>query len=275
MKRFENVWFIAAAFCFALVLALGTGCGKDKPKDSGGSAGGPAAHAPAGGSPSAPAGAPDAGQAGKSSGGDMTAYHYVMEGSHPVEGKNRIDMKVADGGKKTNVQMSHMENGQWVVDMYMISDGQFSYLMDPKAKTAIKAPINEEAMENMPEGMMEAPTWDSFLEQTPGVNASEKGSETINGVKTKVYEISMEGNVAKYYVDSDNIIRRISGKEEGVEGEMVMDVVTFDKSPKFSEADFTPPAGYQIMDMSKMMEGMGMPEGMELPEGVEMPDMPQ
>jgi hypothetical protein len=138
--------------------------------------------------------------------------------------------------------------------------------------------------EAVPEDMVFVPTWTEYKDQyLSGAGVEEQGTEEVNGVSTTKYKVKgLEGTDSGFvYVDKDNIIRRLEGFDPTGKKTLSINFVKVEVNPALTDADFTPPSDYNIMDMSGMMKdnpgGMppgGMPPGMMPPGGMPPGGMP-
>lgn len=204
-----------------------------------------------------------------SAGAELKTFRYVVEYSNPAQGeKMRLEYLADD--KRFNIVLSM--GGK--ISTQLISDGTALYMLQPESKMAMKMPREEgEPPEGIPAEMLVMPAWTKFQEEHKEMGFNKKGESELNGKKVTLYETKVANIKISYFVDDQNIIRRIQAVDPSGKDLYTMDIIEFDPKPQVSDADFKVPQGYQLHDMSQMMKSLE--QGKPMPEAPEAPPAPE
>lgn len=186
------------------------------------------------------------------------------------EGEQPMKMEYyRDKGKECFI-VKNKEKGKYKTQTMVIYGKDAVYMVMPDQKMAMKMsrenPMVERYFTHRTSFEQLQPDWLKYVKnrlENEDVVIKEDGNEKIRGVNCRVIRIADKktGSESVCYVDKDNIMRRwiYSGNDAGSK-KVTYDVLEASFDKPIPAERFEVPQGYQITDMSRMMQMQGYPK---------------
>ncbi len=158
-------------------------------------------------------------------------------------------------GKKQAFEMENRIDGEMQKSKTIITP-ESMFIINYEDKQVIKFPVDtdDESME-MYGGANGGFDLSSLVAEVTGVESGKKGTETILGKKCIMYEYAEPGgSKGKYWIHNGFLIKAEFIDEEGKHA--YMEVTEYNIDIAISKSEFDIPPGFQVQDMTNMMEQM-------------------
>jgi len=160
-----------------------------------------------------------------------------------------------DFGKKQAFEMENKLDGE-VQKSKTIITPENMFMINYEDKQVIKFPVNtdDESME-MYGGADGGFDLSGLVAEVTGEASGKKGTETVLGKKCDLYEYAdPDGSKGKYWIHKGFLIKAEFIDEDGKHA--FMEVTEYKVDVVVNKSEFDIPAGFQVQDMTKMMEQM-------------------
>ncbi len=161
-------------------------------------------------------------------------------------------------GTNMRMEMSEGTGAGKVLKTTSIFKGDIMYMLDPVNKTAMKM-IVKPAQGQKKEESPKCDKWEDCIKAgNPNTTVTNRGKEKWEGQEYTVYRVTdnKTKDYLDYYVDAKGMVKRWVSYD--AKGNLLADtrMLKFEVGKPLPAGIFDIPAGYQVIDMSKM-PGMG------------------